>query len=155
MTNSEKAAMNHTNGCNCSQAVLLSCCEEYGLDSTLGLKVAGGFGGGICRMGEMCGALTAALMLIGLKNDQNSVEDVDAKNDCYRLSQEFVKRFKEKFGALNCKELIGVDISTEEGFNNAKEKELFKEICEPRYISGAVKIFDDIFNEEKQLSKRR
>ena len=67
MSNAEKAVTTFTNGYSCSQAVVSAYAEQFGLDHDTALRIAGGFGGGMGRRGEVCGALTGAFMVIGLK----------------------------------------------------------------------------------------
>ena len=101
MTYKEKATELHESGCNCCQAVLGSCCEDFGLSEEMAYKVGAFFGGGM-RRGEVCGAVTGALMGLGLKyGDENNRKSMK--------SLEFMKTFREEYGSILCKELLGKD----------------------------------------------
>lgn len=129
-------------GFNCSQAVFSVYSEELGLDPKIALKIACGFGGGM-RQAETCGAVTGALMAIGLKYGQNEEGQEYAKENTYELVKEFINRFKSRNGSIICKELLEIDISTDEGRNIAREKELFTTIC-PKFIKDALEIVEEV-----------
>lgn len=98
MNNSEKAIRLHEEGCNCCQAVLMSCCESMGLEEALAYRLGAFFGGGM-RTGEVCGAATGALMALGLRYG-------DEKNRQCSKSQAFLKAFQGEHEALLCREIL-------------------------------------------------
>lgn len=104
-TNHEKAVDLHNRGCNCGQAVLAVFAEKYGLGLADALRVAGGLGGGM-RSGEVCGAASGAVMAIGLRHGAIEPEDQEQKQFCGKKTQEFMKAFKERFGAVCCRDLL-------------------------------------------------
>jgi C_GCAxxG_C_C family probable redox protein len=130
-------------GFNCSQAVLSSFSEELGLDTEVALKVAGAFGGGMGHIGETCGAVTGALMVIGLKYGKIHPEDNAAKEKTYALVQKFATCFKTIHGSIHCKELLDVDISTPEGMQAAREQGLFQKLC-PKFVNDAAEIVEQL-----------
>ena len=87
---------------NCSQSVLSAFAAQYGLDKETALKLASPFGGGVARRGEICGAVTGALLVLGLAR---GADKPAGKDEIYRLSQEFMRLFEEKHGTLLCREL--------------------------------------------------
>ena len=107
------------------------------------MKVSGAFGGGMGRMGETCGAVTGALMVIGLRYGKTRAEDEQTKEKVYTLVQEFVKRFKARNGSILCRELLGCDLSTQDGRTLAKEKQLTKTLC-PKYVQDAAEIIEEL-----------
>jgi C_GCAxxG_C_C family probable redox protein len=123
--------------------VLSSFGEELGLDRERALRVAGAFGGGIARMGETCGAVTGALMVIGLKYGKTKAKDEGARDKTYELVGEFVARFKDRHGSIVCKELLGCDLSNPEGLKIASEKGLFDTLC-PQFVRDATEILEEI-----------
>jgi len=135
----------HLQGFNCSQAVFSTLAEPLGLDRSLALKIASPFGGGIGRTGETCGAVSGALMALGLQSGY-SQPDPQAKDRVYTLTREFLRRFKERFGEVACKALIGVDLSTPEGLQKAREQDVFKTKCS-HFIAGAVEIAEQMLSE--------
>jgi C_GCAxxG_C_C family probable redox protein len=127
----------------CSQAVFSTFAIEMGIERDVALKMAQGFCGGMGHMGETCGAVTGAFMVIGLKYGRTSVDDDEAKRKTNALVKEFVEKFKAKNGTIVCRELLGCDISVEEGYQAAKEKQLFSTLC-PGFVRDAVNILEEI-----------
>jgi C_GCAxxG_C_C family probable redox protein len=142
MTNADKAAAIFKEGFSCSMAVLGTYCEQFGLDRKQAYKVSSGFGGGM-HCDQTCGAVTGAFMVIGLKFGRTRADDVEAKMKTAKMTNVFAKKFKERHGSLRCTDLIGVDISTPEGFEEAKRTDLFKQVC-PKYVISAAEILDEI-----------
>ncbi|MCX8130936.1 MAG: C-GCAxxG-C-C family protein [Clostridia bacterium] len=142
MGRAENAVEYFSKGFNCSQAVLSAYCEEFGLDMDTAMKVSCAFGSGM-KMGETCGAVTGALMVIGLKFGQAKENDWESKEKTYAMVREFIKRYKEINNSVICRELLNCDISTEEGMKEAREKEYFRCIC-PRLVSDAVKTLESM-----------
>lgn len=138
MEKSKNAADNFNKGFNCSQCVLSEFSEELGLNKELALKIASGFGGGICQ-GEVCGAVTGAVMVLNLKYGNSQAEDKEAKEKIYEVVRAFSKKFADVHGSINCSYLLGVDLKQEENRKIAREKGLFKEKC-PKFIESAVDI---------------
>jgi C_GCAxxG_C_C family probable redox protein len=130
---------------NCAQSVIATCGPEMGMDRESALRVAGGFGGGMGRLGEVCGAVTGAFMVIGLKHAKIQPEDDEneTKERAYTLVYEFADRFRACNGAILCRELLGCDISTPEGQAQAREKGLFDDLC-PRLVQSAVEILEEM-----------
>ena len=138
-TKSEIAAEVFSKGFNCAQAVLSSHCEGLGLDPVLAKKVAGAFGAGMANNGETCGAVTGALMLIGLKYGKYREDDTTAKADTIRISNAYMEKFKEQFGSVKCRDLINVDFKNEAEAAKARESGVFKTIC-PKFIKKSVEL---------------
>jgi C_GCAxxG_C_C family probable redox protein len=141
MNITEQAVSCFEGGFNCAQAVLSAYAPEFGLEPTMALKVAGAFGGGMGRLGQTCGALTGAFMVIGLKYGKASADDDEeqTKEKAYRLVQELAARFAARHGSIACKDLLGCDIGTPEGRLQAKEAELFATRC-PKFVRDAAEI---------------
>jgi C_GCAxxG_C_C family probable redox protein len=123
--------------------VLSSFGEALGLDRELALRVAGAFGGGMARMGETCGAVTGALMVIGLKYGMTQAKDEAAREQTYKLAQELAARFKERHRSIICRELLGYDLSSPEGRKAAYDKGLFSTLC-PQLVRDAAEIVEEI-----------
>jgi C_GCAxxG_C_C family probable redox protein len=130
------------NGLNCAQTVLSAFCEEYGLSKEFAYRLANGLGSG-CRSGEVCGALTGAILVIGLKYGQNTIDDLEAKMSCHTKIEEFIRSFQQQNGSIICRDLLGCDVSTKEGLEAAKEKNLFSTICVEK-IKNAITMLEDL-----------
>lgn len=127
---------------HCSQAVFAAFAPSLGLDETSALKIGGCFGSGL-RQGEVCGACTGALMALGLKYGQATVEDWDSRLATNRVTDQFVEAFRRENGSIICRELLGLNISTPEGLACAREKELFTTFC-PKMVASATKIAQEL-----------
>jgi C_GCAxxG_C_C family probable redox protein len=106
------------------------------------LRVASGFGGGMGCMGEACGAVTGAIMVLGLRHGA-ATADREAKEQVYQKVSEFIQRFKARNGTMTCRELLGCDISTPEGLQRMRDQGLFTTLC-PRFVQDAVEILEEM-----------
>jgi len=97
----------------------------------------------MARMAKTCGAATGAFMVIGLKYGKNKPEDDQAKEKTVELVRAFVDRFTSRNGSIECKELLGVDISTPQGYEKATEEKLFETVC-PKFVQDAAEILEQI-----------
>ena len=104
MSIKETAVTMHANGYNCAQAVLAGSEEYTGLDEKTALAIAAGFGGGL-RSGEVCGAISGAVMAIGMKFPFTDSSDAEAKAKIAALAKLCVAKAKERYGCVLCREL--------------------------------------------------
>jgi len=130
-------------GFNCCQSVLATYGRELGLDRETALRLATTFGSGMARMGDTCGAVTSAMMVIGLKHGRTRVEDEDARERAYGLVHEFITRFKARNGSIVCRDLLGCDPGSPEGQAFLKETGRHKSVC-PKLIRDTAEILEDI-----------
>ena len=142
MTKSEKALELFANNFNCSQAVLTAFAPDFGLDEKLALMLGTQFGGG-ARNAEMCGAVSGALMVLGLKYGHFESENNEQKQRAYAIAVEFTKRFKERNGSIVCRDLLGYDLTKPEDSACIMEKNLFRTIC-PEMIRSAVEVLEGV-----------
>lgn len=126
-------------GYNCSQSVLLAFADEFALPPDLALRLAAPFGGGIGRTGDTCGAVTGALMVLGLRHGSTVASDQEAKDRQYQLARDLLAQFKRRHGSTLCRELLGCEIMTPEGRQRAHDRGLFDEIC-PRLVADAAEL---------------
>ncbi len=143
MSRVEQAVSDFKDGFNCSQSIFSNFSVEYGLNRETALKLATGFGGGMGRLGKTCGAVTGALMVIGLKYGSASIENNSAKEKSYKLVQSYIKKFTEINGSITCNDLLDRDISTLEGLNSAIKKNLFTTLC-PNFVKTSTEILEKI-----------
>jgi len=99
MNRAEKAVALFTDGCNCSQSVFTAFADEFGLDEVLAKRLSCGLGGGVGRMREVCGAVSAAAMVIGMRLGPD-------KAKAYPAVQDFCAKFKAQCGSIVCRELL-------------------------------------------------
>jgi C_GCAxxG_C_C family probable redox protein len=128
---------------NCAQSVLLSHAEDLKLDRTTAIRVALGFGAGMA-MGETCGAVTGAYMVLGLKARFEGKTPLEIKTESKASVRRFNELFIAKNGSLQCKKLIGVDLFTPEGQTEAREKGLFALVCN-KLVASSAEILENEF----------
>jgi C_GCAxxG_C_C family probable redox protein len=121
--------------------VLAGFSRRYGLPQDQALTVARAFGSGM-GLGNMCGAVTGAFMVLGFKH-RGEEHERQARLKTYDLVREFVKRFEAEHHTIVCRELLGVDVSKEGGMQEAMARNLFAELC-PRYVRSAAAILQDL-----------
>lgn len=130
-------------GRNCAQAVLSAFAAQGGIAEETALRMVAPFGGGIARRGETCGAVSGALMAIGLLRGG---ADAASKDEAYRLAREFLRAFEEQHGSLLCRDLIGYDLSTPEGMQAARDANTSTRVC-PAFVTSAAEIVSAIIQE--------
>ena len=130
---------------HCSQAVLFAFAEECGITEEMALRLGSCFGSGM-RKGNVCGACSGALMVLGLLFGESHMSDKEERQRSNRINDELMDRFALANGTCICNELLGCDISTPEGVRYARENGLFKEFC-PGMVASAVEILDGIISE--------
>ena len=143
MKKSEKAAALFQEGFSCSQAVFATFSEDFGLGREISLKLSQAFGGGMAHLGEACGAVTGAFMIIGLKYGRTRADDLEARDRTYAKMRLFAEKFKALHCSIQCRCLLGLDIGTEEGMRLAREKNLFQTLCSG-YVRHAAEIVEEI-----------
>lgn len=128
---------------SCAQAVCSTYGPQLGLNRELALKIAGAFGGGMACLGQTCGAVTGALMIIGLRYGKTEAGNDEAKERTYSLAQEFADRFQARHGSIVCQELLGCDIGTPEGKEFASAQGLFDTLCST-FVRDAAEILEEM-----------
>jgi len=129
-------------GAACSQAIVATYGPQYGLAREQAMKLASGFAGGM-RLGETCGAVTGAFMVLGLKCAGSNCDKRDGREEVYAAMRDFVARFEARNHVVVCKELLGCDISTPAGAQKATREGLFRTIC-PRLVQDAAEILEEM-----------
>jgi C_GCAxxG_C_C family probable redox protein len=128
MSDIERAVELFKGGCACSQAVLGTYGPRFGLSEDMCVRVAAGFASGM-RRGETCGAVTGALMVLGLAHCNDSCRKGEGRKDAYGTVVAFSEKFEKRHGSLRCSDLLGCDMATPEGQRLATERGLFRTKC--------------------------
>jgi C_GCAxxG_C_C family probable redox protein len=129
-------------GFSCSQSVLAAFAPDLGMERADALRVSAALGGGIGRSGGTCGAVTGALMALGLKYGMTEA-DPAAKERMYVLAQDFMGRFAAQHGTTTCRELMGCDPSTPEGRQAARERDTHHTVC-VKLVQDACDLLDEM-----------
>ncbi len=135
----ERIASSHM---NCAQAVLTAFCEELGLGKSTALKIALPFGAGMGRTDGICGAVTGAYIVLGLR-PYEGLTAVEKKEKVYALVREFNRRFKAVHRSIGCSDLLGYNLGIPEEMASAKDKGLIGNVC-PGLVADAVSILETL-----------
>jgi C_GCAxxG_C_C family probable redox protein len=125
---------------NCAQSVLAAFAPGLGMDEQTALRLASPLGGGLARRGEVCGAVSGALLALGLARGSDTPA---GKEQTYRLAQDFLVRFEQRHGSLTCRELLGYDIRDPQERERASQAGVFTRLC-PLFVSGAAGILQSM-----------
>ena len=129
---------------NCAQSVLHAVLEHKGKTFEYTTQITAGFGGGIAHQGETCGAVSGAIMALGILEGDNTSDIRDHKNSTYDLAEKFHAKFCEKHETAICRDLTGIDVTDENIRNEAIRNGHFAKIC-PKFIESAVRIVLELF----------
>lgn len=142
---SEIAAENFKQGYNCAQSVCLAFKDRLDLDEKTILKLSSSFGGGMGRLREVCGAVSAMFMIAGLIKGYDTFNDDALKASHYKLIQDLAQEFKNKHNTIICRELLGLDKNNEpvSGYIPSKRTEEYynSRPCE-NFIRSAAEIIE-------------
>ena len=131
---------------NCAQIVFSSFSEDTGIPEDQAELLTSAFGGGMYS-GETCGAVVGALLTLGTKYGTKIPVNPTDMDIMREKTLAFRERFKQKHGSCLCREILGVDCSTEEGAAIIEEKGLHQSIC-PHVMADAIEIVEDLLDED-------
>ena len=141
-TRTEKAVTLFEEGWTCSQAILAAFGECIELDWDTAVLLGRGYSGGISRMGRTCGAVTGAILIVNCVAD-GAPDEATARTRVTEAGRDLVRRFEERFGTIDCKGLLGVDISTEEGYRAFQEQKMCPDVCRD-FVGAAAAMVEDL-----------
>ena len=141
-----RATQNMTQGHVCSESVLLAACQEFEMeiDDKIIPRIAFAFAGGIGNTGTVCGAVAGAVMAIGLMKERG-----DTMEEALRtlgVAAEFRRRFEAEMGTINCRELTGADLTTQEGIEQFMDSDIPQTVCFPA-VATAYRLVVDLLRE--------
>jgi C_GCAxxG_C_C family probable redox protein len=144
MDRAEKAVAKFVSGYNCAQSVLFAFCDELNLDKDKALKIACGFGAGMGRKEEVCGAVTGGIMVINAKYGRGENDTQKATEITYAKVRELMNQFSQKHGSYICRQLLnGCDLSNDEGHKIYLENDYRNKVCAP-CVKSVVEILDTL-----------
>ncbi len=147
----EKAKELFTGGYNCAQAVFTAFSDVTGLDEKTALAVSSSFGGGMGRMREVCGAVSGALMAMGLLygGDCNAESEPEAKAEHYARVRALMEKFKSEHGTYICRELLELPEGTSGGDPEKRTKEYYLRRPCAELVGAAARILDEYITENE------
>ena len=145
----QQAKQNFEEGYNCAQAVLLAFCEETGLTREQAAKLASTFGGGMGRMREVCGAVSAMFMVEGLTRGYSDPKAKEEKSAVYARVRDLADRFREKNHSIICRELLIDTETTPGGEPEARTKEYYERRPCGCYVEDAAYLIAEVLSESE------
>ena len=143
MNKKDQASSYFDEGFSCSQAVLAVFAEDFGMDREIAFRLSTPFGGGIASSGDICGAVSGALMAIGLKYGRIKGDDLESKENAYEKVREFIAEFGKRNGNIDCKDLLGHKIYNPDGTKNPLAEKAADEKCDG-LVRSAIEILENI-----------
>jgi C_GCAxxG_C_C family probable redox protein len=133
-------------GFNCAQSVLSEFAPQLGMDRETAMRVACGLGSGMGRSGNMCGAVTGGMLVLGLKFGMVDPDGTEDKEKTYDQVLQLLDRVMAIHGSANCAEIMGVDIGTPEGQQEAKDRDLSDKVC-AKVVEDVARILEELLED--------
>ena len=132
-------------GYNCAQAVAGAFAPEMGLSVDAAARLASGFGGGMGRMREVCGAVSGMTLAASALRGYNDPKAGPEKTDTYAMIQELAGRFRAENGSIICRELLAKAGAAPTGGTAAEERtaEYYKKRPCPELVALAAQILEE------------
>ena len=124
-----RALLKFKSGSNCAQSVLSTYLPTVGIPEPIAHKMGAGLGSGVGRKQYICGALNAGAIVLSAQMGNEKADDAVRKDMAYERVLHLIGKFEEKFKSSQCIDIIGIDISTNEGRKKALEAGVFRDIC--------------------------
>ena len=147
MDHAKEAERLFLEGYNCAQAVFCAFRDVTGMELDAAARLSSSFGGGMGRLREVCGAVSGALLVLGMLRGYDDPKDPDQKKAHYALVQEFARRFQEKNGTIVCRELLKNVPVTPGGVPEERTPDFYARRPCPRLVDDAAAILDEILAE--------
>ncbi len=143
MNRSEEAKELFLSGYNCAQSILLSFADDLKFSKELAQKMAAGFGGGMGKRQETCGAVTGAIMVLGMMKGEEVNNNDELKAAAYGSVKDLTRDFVASYKTTRCRDLIGCDLNTPEGEAKYKEEKIMENVC-AGCVEKAVQIVETL-----------
>lgn len=149
----EKAVELFASGYNCCQAVFAAYADLYGMDRETALKLSSPMGGGMGRMREVCGTVSAMAMLSGLADGNADAADEAKKTEVYQCVRDMSDEFAEKNGSIICRELLGILGREKSAAPSARTEEYYAVRPCVKFVRYAAEIVEKTLVEKMDLQK--
>ena len=130
-------------GYNCAQAVFGAFCEDYGMDFETGMRLVSSMGGGMGRLREVCGAVSAMFLIDGMAEGYSDPADHAEKTAHYARIQALAEAFKQENGSIICRELLGAQAGEPTHIPEKRTAEYYKKRSCPDLVYCAAKILEE------------
>lgn len=140
----EQAVATFESGYTCAQSVFATYADLFGMEKEMALKLASPMGGGIGRMREVCGVVSAMALLAGLKKGNTDPANGEGKEQIYLLTRQMAEKFKEKHGTIICRELLGIQGMEESAKPSLRTEEYYSKRPCSRLVATAAGIIEEM-----------
>ena len=138
----QKAVTLFKAGCNCSQAVVAAYADAFGLDEPAAMRCSCGLGAGLGRLRETCGAVSGMAVLAGLKHGNVDPADAAGKRRTYEAVQKMAAAFRERYGSIVCRTLLGLDKAEDDPTPSARTDAYYARRTCAEYVAAAAEIVE-------------
>ena len=145
----ETAKANFSSGFNCAESVLAAVAKKLKMKSSLIPKAAAGFGAGVGKHGDICGALSGAIIAMGMAEGRTDPKDNESKAKIYARIALLMKEFKRKFEHTTCRDLTGCNLLTKEGQDKFSNYKIHEQVC-PEFVAFAAEKVLELIGKDKQ-----
>jgi C_GCAxxG_C_C family probable redox protein len=146
MKPTEQAQKYFANNFSCSQSVFAAFAPELGLSVDNSLKVACAFGAGMGRQQQTCGAVTGALMALGLKYGKGINDNNEKKEQTFAMTEVLIDKFAQMHGSVNCCELLdGLNMNNSDDLERIQNEKMFETRCS-KYVATAAQVVEKLFD---------
>lgn len=142
----QQAINNFHNGYNCSQSVFLAYADLYNLDPVFAATISAPLGGGMGRLREVCGAVSAMFLVSGLAWPAPGPNDKAAKTRSYTIVQELAGKFRDQNGSIVCRELLGLDQQSDTPVPSDRTPRYYKKRPCAEYVGTAARLIAEKLN---------
>ncbi len=149
MTEKEKAGQLFLEGYNCSQSVFTAFSHRFGINEETAKKISAGLGGGVGRQREVCGAVSAAAMVLGCIAAPTDGSDSDSKKHNYELVREFSEKFSAIHGSIICRDMLKGTEKNKNAVPDERTAEYYKSRPCLKAVEDAAEILMQMINEHQ------
>lgn len=130
-------------GYNCAQSTFCAFADDLGMDFNEALKLTSSFGGGMGRLREVCGAVSAMFMIAGIKKGYTACNDDDLKGKHYQLVQDLAEKFRQKYGTIICRELLNLPQGSDSPIPSKRTEQYYQERPCEDFVGYAARIINE------------
>ena len=149
MTRPERAYENFKSGYNCCQSIAVAYADLLGLSSEMAARLSSGFGGGMGRLREVCGAVSGMVFVASALKGYSDPKDNAQKKELYALIQKLAGAFERENGSIVCRELLGLSVKKEDPTPSERTEGYYRK----RPCAELVRMAAEILERELLLSE--
>lgn len=149
MTRPERAYENFKSGYNCCQSIAVAYADLLGLSSEMAARLSSGFGGGMGRLREVCGAVSGMVFVASALKGYSDPKDNAQKKELYALIQKLAGAFERENGSIVCRELLGLSVKKEDPTPSERTEGYYKK----RPCAELVRMAAEILERELLLNE--